>query len=47
MKYDWPGNVRQLRNIIERIVVLSGSDTLDVGDAPDILLKKVLHMTII
>jgi two-component system nitrogen regulation response regulator NtrX len=40
MKYDWPGNVRQLRNIIERIVVLSGSDTLDVGDAPDILLKK-------
>lgn len=40
IKYDWPGNVRQLRNIIERIVVLSNSDVLDTADAPEILMKK-------
>ncbi|MEF3254069.1 MAG: sigma-54 dependent transcriptional regulator [Deferribacterales bacterium] len=40
INYDWPGNVRQLRNIIERIVVLSDSRVLDVSDAPDILMKK-------
>lgn len=26
--YDWPGNVRQLRNVIERCVLLSDGDTL-------------------
>jgi DNA-binding NtrC family response regulator len=28
----WPGNVRELENTIERAVILSSSDTLDVGD---------------
>ncbi|MFT5232892.1 MAG: two-component system response regulator AtoC [Candidatus Krumholzibacteriia bacterium] len=26
---DWPGNVRQLQNVIERAVILSSSETLD------------------
>lgn len=28
--YDWPGNVRELQNVIERALILSGSDTLDI-----------------
>ena len=40
INYDWPGNVRQLKNIIERMVVLSSGDTLDVVDAPEMILKK-------
>ncbi len=28
--YDWPGNVRQLRNIIERTLILAPVDSLDV-----------------
>jgi two-component system response regulator HydG len=28
----WPGNVRELENVIERLVVLSGSETVDVAD---------------
>ncbi len=28
LNYSWPGNVRELENVIERGVVLSGSDTL-------------------
>lgn len=32
--YDWPGNVRQLRNAIESMVVMAGSDTLTISDLP-------------
>jgi len=28
MEYDWPGNIRQLRNVIERAVVLSRGDVI-------------------
>jgi transcriptional regulator with GAF, ATPase, and Fis domain len=30
--YDWPGNIRELRNVIERSVILCSSDTLVVED---------------
>ena len=30
----WPGNVRQLENVIERAVVLSQGDTIDASDLP-------------
>jgi DNA-binding NtrC family response regulator len=30
--YDWPGNVRQLRNVIERAVILCEGDRLTVTD---------------
>ncbi|NLF32776.1 MAG: sigma-54-dependent Fis family transcriptional regulator [Planctomycetes bacterium] len=36
--YDWPGNVRQLRNVIENMVVLADadvSDKLTLDDLPD------------
>jgi formate hydrogenlyase transcriptional activator len=29
-KYDWPGNIRELQNLIERAVILSTGPTLDV-----------------
>lgn len=33
--YSWPGNVRQLRNVIERMVVLADGDRLTMADIPD------------
>jgi transcriptional regulator with PAS, ATPase and Fis domain len=30
-EYSWPGNVRQLRSLIERLVILSSSTVLDVS----------------
>jgi DNA-binding NtrC family response regulator len=33
-EYHWPGNVRQLRNIIERAVVLNTTRTITLGDLP-------------
>ena len=29
-RYDWPGNIRELQNLIERAVILSAGQTLDV-----------------
>ncbi len=39
VRFDWPGNVRQLKNVVERMVVLSDKETLEVADAPDYLMK--------
>jgi two-component system response regulator HydG len=33
--HDWPGNFRELRNVIERTVALCPGDTIDVNDLPD------------
>ncbi|MDN3548876.1 sigma 54-interacting response regulator [Mucilaginibacter aquaedulcis] len=33
--YDWPGNIREMENIMERAVLLNTGDTLDVIDLPD------------
>ena len=32
--YDWPGNIRELRNVIERMVVLSSQTVLELPDIP-------------
>jgi two-component system response regulator HydG len=33
--YDWPGNIRQLRNTVERMLVVDVDGRLDVDDLPD------------
>jgi DNA-binding NtrC family response regulator len=34
VNFDWPGNIRQLRNSIETMIVMCEKDTLDVNDIP-------------
>jgi NtrC-family two-component system response regulator AlgB len=34
LTYSWPGNLRELRNAIERAVILIKGEQLDVGDFP-------------
>jgi DNA-binding NtrC family response regulator len=34
MNYDWPGNARELRNVLESIVVMSTSDSIKLADLP-------------
>ncbi|MDM8518315.1 sigma-54 dependent transcriptional regulator, partial [Desulfobacterales bacterium HSG16] len=34
MEYEWPGNVRQLRNMIERAAILCENDQINLKDIP-------------
>lgn len=34
LRYPWMGNVRELENVLERLVVLTTSPTIDAGDLP-------------
>jgi len=43
MTYDWPGNIRQLRNAIERMIVLDTDGVLDVDDLPDEIVPSAVE----
>jgi two-component system response regulator HydG len=34
MSYSWPGNIRQLRNVVRTMLVMCENDTLDLRDLP-------------
>ncbi len=38
--YDYPGNVRELQNIIERAVALAEKDTIEIRDLPAEIISK-------
>jgi len=38
--YSWPGNIRELRNIVERAVLLCGESTVTIAHLPDNLKGK-------
>jgi len=35
LKYDWPGNIRELQNVCERLQILSDGHTIMPGDLPE------------
>lgn len=40
MNYDWPGNVRQLENAIERMVIIADGDTLEMRHLPVAIFRE-------
>tara|TARA_R110002095_G_scaffold76879_2_gene65802 strand:- start:712 stop:2103 length:1392 start_codon:yes stop_codon:yes gene_type:complete len=38
--YSWPGNIRELRNVIERAVALARSKIIEIGDLPETLRRQ-------
>ncbi|HIG69013.1 MAG TPA: sigma-54-dependent Fis family transcriptional regulator [Myxococcales bacterium] len=40
MVYDYPGNVRELENIVERAVALSRGDSITIAAFPDTILRR-------
>ncbi len=43
--YQWPGNIRELENTIERIVILSHSDEIGLDDLPSEVRARVCGVT--
>ncbi len=37
--YSWPGNVREMQNLVERMVILTEGDRLGLGDLPPSLFR--------
>ncbi|MCL2346746.1 MAG: sigma-54 dependent transcriptional regulator [Planctomycetaceae bacterium] len=44
LAYDWPGNVRQLRNVAESMVVVDFDQIIDLDDMPEELLNGEIPM---
>ncbi len=40
-RHSWPGNIRELENLVERMVILRGSDHLTIKDLPSEFGKSV------
>jgi transcriptional regulator with PAS, ATPase and Fis domain len=41
--FDWRGNVRQLRNVLESIIIMSSREVIDVADLPENLRSGTPH----
>ena len=40
-RYRWRGNIRELRNTVERMIIMTGGDTIDVADLPETVRSPV------
>ena len=34
-EYNWPGNIRELKNLIERLIILTRADEIGIKDVRD------------
>ena len=43
MSYDWPGNIRELENIMERAVILDMDGVIENDDLPELLVSNTME----
>ena len=40
IRYQWPGNIRELKNVVERVMILGEKPWLDLTDLPEELVQR-------
>ena len=43
--YNWPGNIRELENVVQRLVVMTDGDAIEVPDLPILMRFSALRKT--
>lgn len=43
IQYNWPGNIRELENLVERLAVLKGNGIIELRDLPDLYRNSTRH----
>jgi two-component system, NtrC family, response regulator AtoC len=46
VEYNWPGNIRELKNVIERAIILGNDDTLLLENLPLEIVAKASQMSV-
>jgi two-component system nitrogen regulation response regulator NtrX len=44
IEHDWRGNVRELHNVVERLIVLSESETISASETKHAIKKNISHL---
>ncbi|WP_353132378.1 sigma-54 dependent transcriptional regulator [Pseudopedobacter sp.] len=47
LKYDWPGNLRELKNVIKRMVLLTSGEIAEVSSLPEEMIASINSSKII
>jgi DNA-binding NtrC family response regulator len=47
VNYNWPGNIRELENLMERLVLLITGDTITLEDIPEEMRLSIVQETCI
>ena len=42
--YDWPGNIRELKNVVERVMIMGAPDRVQLNDLPARILAPSLQL---
>ena len=40
MDYSWPGNIRELKNVVERLCLITNHEIIDYFDLPDYIQQQ-------
>tara|TARA_B100001964_G_C13841181_1_gene425913 strand:+ start:155 stop:379 length:225 start_codon:yes stop_codon:yes gene_type:complete len=43
MRYSWPGNIRELENFVENIIIISDDEKIGVCDLPEEIREYVTN----
>ena len=43
-RYEWPGNVREVRNLVESLSLMATGRTVDMDDLPEDFVEEVQHL---